>query len=143
MTELPQWITVEAIIQQPPDEVWELWTSLDHIVQWNYANEDWCCPHAVNDARSGGQISWRMESRDGAMGFDINGIYEEVRPHELLIYRMEDGREVRIFFQNLENETKITEMFEPEELNPLEMQQQGWQAILNNFKKYAEQSHQD
>lgn len=37
------------------------------------------------------------------------------------------------------NKTIITvETFEAETTNSIELQKEGWQAILDNFKKYAE-----
>ncbi|MFJ7828315.1 SRPBCC family protein [Psychrobacillus sp. NPDC096623] len=132
-------ITVEAIVQAPVEKVWEYWTEPEHITKWNNASEDWHTPHAENDLRAGGKFVTRMEAKDGSFGFDFGGIYDEVRNHEFISYKLEDGREVEITFIPQGNDTKVVEVFDPETTNPIEMQQEGWQAILNNFKKHAEQ----
>jgi len=132
-------ITVETIVQAPIEKVWKFWTVPDHITNWNNASEEWHTPYAENDLRVGGKFVSRMEAKDGSFGFDLGGIYNEVRAHEFISYALEDGRKVEITFIPQENETKVLEVFEPEKANPVEMQQDGWQAILNNFKKYVEQ----
>lgn len=132
-------ITVEATIAAPVESVWEYWTLPEHITNWNFASEEWHTPHAENDVRVGGKFSSRMEARDGSFGFDFGGTYEAVETHKLLSYSLEDGRVVTITFTAEGDETKVSETFDAESENPVELQQQGWQAILNNFKKYAEQ----
>lgn len=132
-------ITVEAIVHAPVEKVWEYWIEPDHIMKWNTASDDWHTPLAENDLRAGGKFVSRMEAKDGSFGFDFGGVYDEVRAHEFISYKLEDGRKVEITFIPLENHTKVVEVFEPETTNPNEMQQEGWQAILNNFKKHAEQ----
>jgi uncharacterized protein YndB with AHSA1/START domain len=107
-------------------------------VNWNFAGDDWHCPSAENEAKSGGKFKWRMEAKDGSMGFDFEGIYDEVKEKELITYKMSDGRAVHISFSVLGDEIKLSESFEPEGTNSDEMQRTGWQAILNNFKKYVE-----
>ncbi|MFC6998463.1 SRPBCC family protein [Rufibacter roseus] len=131
-------VTVETTIQMPADQVWEFWTKPEHITQWNCATDTWQCPRAENDLTPGGRFLSRMEAKDGSMGFDFSGIYEQVIPNRQLVYRLDDGRLVRVDFSDMGNETKVTENFEVEELNSLDLQRTGWQAILDNFKKYAE-----
>lgn len=134
----PVKITVAVTINANPEKVWEFWTQPEHITQWNNASDDWHTPHAENDLTVGGKFKSRMEAKDGSMGFDFGGVYDEVVLHQLISYSMEDGRTVRITFANKGMSTEITETFDAENQNPAEMQQAGWQAILNNFKKYAE-----
>ncbi|MFC5269159.1 SRPBCC family protein [Adhaeribacter terreus] len=131
-------VTVETTIKAPVEKVWQLWTSPEHITKWNSASEDWHTPKAENDLRTGGKFMSRMEARDGSMGFDFNGVYDEVKPNELIAYSMEDGRKVKVTFSGNGSETKVTETFDAENSNPVEMQRGGWQAILDNFKKYTE-----
>ena len=132
-------ITVEAIINAPVSKVWECWTEPRHITQWNQASDDWHTPRATNDLRAGGRFTARMEAKDGSFGFDFGGTYLEVRPNQYLEYTIDDGRKVEVFFTPVGQQTKVVETFEAEEVNPSEMQQGGWQAILNSFKKYTEQ----
>lgn len=134
-------ITIDTTVQLPANKVWELWTMPEHITQWSFANDEWCCPKAENDLRPGGRFSSRMEAKDGSMGFDFAGIYEQVIPHKKLVYRLEDERQVIVDFEALDNETKVTETFEVEDLNSVDLQRAGWQAILDNFKKYAESTN--
>ena len=131
-------ITVETTVNAPVEKVWQIWTAPEHITQWNSASEDWHTPHATNDVRTGGKFTSRMEAKDGSMGFDFEGIYDEVIPQKTIAYTMEDGRKVKITFEPKGSETKVTETFDAEGINSDEMQRAGWQAILDNFKKYVE-----
>jgi uncharacterized protein YndB with AHSA1/START domain len=131
-------ITVENTIDAPVEKVWELWTKPEHITKWNNASDDWHSPRAENDLRVGGSFSARMEAKDGSMGFDFGGIYDAVRKNEYIEYTLGDGRKVTISFSPVGNSTKLVESFEAENTHSVEMQQFGWQAILDNFKKYSE-----
>ena len=131
-------ITIEALVSTSPQKAWELWTKPEHITKWNFASDDWQCPNATNDLKVGGKYSARMEAKDGSFGFDFEAIYDEVLDQKRLSYTMTDGRKVITNFEMLGEKTKITTVFEIEDENSKEMQKSGWQAILNNFKKYAE-----
>jgi predicted 3-demethylubiquinone-9 3-methyltransferase (glyoxalase superfamily)/uncharacterized protein YndB with AHSA1/START domain len=131
-------ITVEATVNAPVQKVWKLWTTPEHITMWNNASDDWHTPHAENDVRVGGNFLWRMEAKDGSFGFNFVGVYNEIKTNELIVYTIGDGRRVKITFSSSGNNTRIEEIFEAETTNPIEMQRDGWQAILDNFKKYAE-----
>ena len=131
-------ITIEATVQAPVEKAWETWTKPEHITQWSFASEDWFTPKAENDLRPGGSFSTRMEAKDGSFGFDFGGIYDEVSEFKLISYTLGDGRKVKIEFEENGDETKVVETFDPEDQNPVEMQKGGWQAILNNYKKYTE-----
>ncbi|NDK56031.1 SRPBCC family protein [Pontibacter fetidus] len=134
-----QKITVEATINAGNQKVWTYWTSPEHIVNWNFASDDWHCPSAENDVRTGGKFRSTMASKDGKMSFDFGGVYDEVIPEKKLAYKMEDGRQVEVLFEDLgNNTTKLTETFDAESTHSDEMQRAGWQAIVNNFKKYVE-----
>lgn len=132
-------ITVETTVNVPLKKVWEYWTELEHIKKWNNASEDWHTPYAENDLRAGGTFLSRMEAKDGSFGFDFGGIYDEVRVLELISYTLGDGRQVVITFREEGSKTIIIENFDAESENPEDFQQKGWQAILDNFKSYAEQ----
>lgn len=131
-------ITIHVTVAKPLAQTWTFWTSPEHITQWNFAGDDWHCPSATNDIRTGGKFTSRMEAKDGSFGFDFEGIYNEVIPHKLIRYTMEDGRCVEITFEETASGTKVTETFDPESENPIEMQRDGWQMILNHFKRHAE-----
>ncbi|WP_291626801.1 SRPBCC family protein [Clostridium sp.] len=132
-------IKVETVVNAPIEKVWEYWVAPKHIVKWNNASEDWHTTETKNDLKIGGKFTSRMEAKDGSFGFDFGGVYTEVRLYEVISYVLGDGRKVEINFINEENKTKIIENFEGENENPPEFQQMGWQAILDNFKKYSEQ----
>ncbi len=134
----PQKITVEATVNVPVAKVWQTWTQPEHIMKWNSASDDWHTPRAENDLRTGGKFTSRMEAKDGSFGFDFGGTYDEVREHQLISYTMGDGRKVSVTFIPDGNTTRVVETFEAESTNSIDMQRGGWQAILNNFKKYAE-----
>lgn len=131
-------ITVQTVINAPIENVWKLWTTPEHITKWNNASDDWHTPFAENDLRTGGKFLSRMEAKDGSFGFDFSGVYNFVKIYEAIHYTMDDGRKVLITFSGMDNETKLVEAFEGETQNPVEMQRAGWQAILDNFKKYVE-----
>lgn len=131
-------ITVENTINVPVSKAWEIWTNPEHITKWNTASDDWHTTSATNDLRAGGKFSARMEAKDGSFGFDFGGTYDEVKTNEQIVYTMEDGRKVHIDFIQKNNQTTVVETFDAETENPIDMQREGWQAILNNFKKYAE-----
>lgn len=131
-------IAIETIVQAPVEKAWEVYTKPEYITQWNHASDDWECPSAENDLRVGGTFSSRMRAKDGSFGFDFGGTYTEVREHELLAYTMGDDRKADVHFAPQDGSTKVTVRFEAETENSAEMQRNGWQAILNNFKKCAE-----
>jgi uncharacterized protein YndB with AHSA1/START domain len=131
-------ITVETTIKAPVEKVWDYWTKPEHITQWNHASDDWHSPRAENDLRAGGKFSARMEARDGSMGFDFGGVYDEVKEHQHIAYTLGDDRKVVVDFTGSGNETRVVETFEAEETHSIEMQKGGWQAIMDNFKKYVE-----
>ena len=131
-------ITVQAIVNAPVEKVWTLWNEPAHITKWAAASDDWHKTRAENDIRTRGKFLSRMQAKDRSFGFDFGGTYDEVRPNEYIAYTMGDGRKVSVTFSPEDDSTNIVETFEPESENPREMQQGGWQAILDNFKKYAE-----
>ena len=131
-------ITVETIVNAPVEKVWKAWNEPQHITKWCAASDDWHAPKAENDLRTGGTFSTRMEAKDGSFGFDFGGVYDNVKKNELIEYTMGDGRKVYVTFSPSGDKTKVVETFDAESTNPVEMQRGGWQAILDNFKKYAE-----
>ncbi len=133
-------ITVSTTINAPPEAVWELWTLPEHIVHWNFASDDWETTHATNDARVGGSFLSTMAAKDGSVQFEFTGKYDEVSKPTSLAYTMPDGRKVRVSFTRTPAGTTVSETFDAEHENSVELQQQGWQAILNNFKKYVERN---
>lgn len=134
----PLVLSIEALIQAPISKVWSMYTDPAHIVNWNFATPEWHCPHAENDLRKDGWFMSRMEARDGSFGFDFKGKYLAVEPFEHLAYQMEDDREVQVSFHQEGEMTRVIGRFEAESSNSPEMQQAGWQAILDNFKAYVE-----
>ncbi len=133
-------ITVEATVNAPIEKVWECWTNPEHITQWAFASDDWHAPYADNDPQTGGKFKTTMAAKDGSFSFDFEGVYSKVIENSYIEYGLGDGREVKITFESLGDTTKVTESFDPETINPIEMQRGGWQAILNNFKKHTEAS---
>jgi uncharacterized protein YndB with AHSA1/START domain len=131
-------IKVSTTVNLPVSKVWKLWTTPEDIVKWNNASNDWHTVKAENDLRTGGTFSSRMESKDGSAGFDFAGTYKKVILNHQIQYTIADSRRVSILFTGAGNKTIIVESFEAEDINPIEFQKQGWQSILNNFKKYAE-----
>ncbi len=133
-------ITVEVLVHAPIEKIWQYWTEPKYISRWNFASDDWCSPRAENDLRVGGKFKSRMEAKDGSAGFDFEGTYTSVEENEKIEYVMigDDARKVSIEFVKQESGYKVIETFDAEEENSLEMQKNGWQGILDNFKKYVE-----
>ena len=131
-------ITVQNTINAPVDKVWEYWTGAGHIMKWNNASDDWHTTRAENDLHAGGSFVSRMEAKDGSFGFDFGGVYDQVIPNQYIEYTLGDARKVKITFIQLDTQTMVTETFEAESTHSIELQQAGWQAILDNFKKYTE-----
>ncbi|MBW0179320.1 SRPBCC family protein [Sediminibacterium sp.] len=130
-------VTVSASIEAPVQKVWDAWNNPEDIKQWNTADPSWHCPASENDLREGGSFKHRMEARDGSFGFDFGGVYDKVVLHKEITYTMSDGRMVTTLFEEAGNTVTITSTFDAETENPVELQQQGWQAILNNFVQYV------
>lgn len=131
-------ITVETTISADIKNVWDYYTLPEHITKWNFASDDWQCPSAENDLRVGGKFKNRMEAKNGSFGFDFEGVYDEVVVHKKISYTLPDSRQVTTNFENLGVKTKVITTFDAEKENSVEMQRAGWQAILDNFKKYVE-----
>ncbi len=133
-------ITVEVLVNAPREKIWQYWTGPGHIVHWNFASDDWCSPRATNDLRVGGKFNYRMEAKDGSTGFDFEGMYTLIEENTKIEYVLagDDERKVCIEFFREREGCRVVETFEAEAENPLELQKNGWQAILSNFKKYGE-----
>ncbi len=131
-------ITEESTTEAPIDMVWDFWTKPEHVMHWNFASNDWHCPNANSDFNIGGEFHYIMAAKDGSVEFDFCGTYTKIIDKTFIEIFLEDGRELNIQFESEGNVTKIIETFEPEEVNSIELQKQGWQAILNNFKLYVE-----
>jgi len=131
-------ITVETVIKAPVEKVWKFWSEPKHITQWCSASDDWHAPYAENDLRLNGKFKTTMAAKDGSTSFDFGGVYTNVQSNQAIEYIMDDGRKAKITFSGNGTQTKITETFEAEDINPIEMQRGGWQAILDSFRKYTE-----
>lgn len=133
-------ITISAIIKAPINEVWEKWNQPQHIVLWAFASDDWEAPESENDLRTGGKFRTKMAAKDGSASFDFTGTYTEVINKALIAYTMADDRKVKVEFTPQPQGVNIIETFDPEKVNSIQKQRDGWQAILNNFKKYTEEN---
>jgi uncharacterized protein YndB with AHSA1/START domain len=133
-------ITISAIIKAPIDKVWKCWTKAEHITNWNFAGSDWHCPTATVDFKIGGEFHYKMSAKDNSMSFDFWGIYQNIEFEKCIEIILGDQRIWSVNFQEIGDEALITEIFEPEMENPIEMQQAGWQMILDNFKNYTEKN---
>jgi uncharacterized protein YndB with AHSA1/START domain len=133
-----QTISIETTVNAPVENVWEYWSKPEHVIKWNQASDDWHTTRGENDLRKGGKFSFIMEAKDGSFGFDFGGTYDDVQPNKYIEYTLGDGRKVEVYFESRGNTTHIKENFEAETINPIDMQRTGWQAILDNFRKYVE-----
>ena len=129
-------ISVSVEINAPVAKAWDAYTSPEAINQWNFASDDWQCRDARVDLRVGGSFSSHMEAKDGSFGFDFEGTYTNIVEHKLLEYSFGD-RSARVLFEQVGENSKVTVEFDAEDENAVEMQREGWQAILNNYAKYV------
>ena len=132
-------ITISAIVSSDKDKTWDYYTNPEHITNWNFADPSWHCPSASNDMSIGGKYLARMEARDGSFGFDFEAYYSSINPGESFTYEFAE-RQVSVVFNVHDNGTEVIVSFDPETENPIELQRNGWQAILNNFKNYTEKN---
>jgi uncharacterized protein YndB with AHSA1/START domain len=133
-------ITITATIIAPVSTVWEFWTKENHIMNWNFATTEWHCPSAKNDLTKGGEFHYTMAAKDNSMSFDFWGTYQKIEIEKLIEIVLGDQRKMSVYFESTANGTLITETFDPEQENPIELQQTGWKMILDNFKKYVEEN---
>lgn len=134
-------ITINTTLHANLEKAWDMYTEPEHIVNWNFASDDWICPSASNNLEVGGRYVARMEAKDGSFGFDFEATYDAIELHKYIKYTMPDGREVEIHFRsNDDKNTQVEVIFDAENENPLDMQREGWQAILNNYKLYTEKN---
>ena len=130
-------ITILATVMADKQKVWDYYTQPEHITKWNFADPSWHCPTATNDMNVGGQYVARMEAKDGSFGFDFEAVYTEIHEGTNFTYEF-GGRFATVEFKETEGHTEVTITFDPETENAIDLQRQGWQAILDNFKKYCE-----
>ena len=131
-------LTVRATIKAALDEVWNYWTNPNHIMHWNFARTDWHCPSATNKLVVGGEFHYVMAAKDGTESFDFWGTYQSIEFNKHIDILIGDGRKMMVSFEETSEGTLLTEQFEPETMNAVELQEAGWQSILDNFKNYVE-----
>jgi uncharacterized protein YndB with AHSA1/START domain len=131
-------ISIEVEIDAKINDVWHTWVSPEEIINWNFASDEWCCPSAEIAFVEGGKFNYRMEAKDGSMGFDFEGVFTKVEPLKSIHFKLEDNRQVKVDFIDTANGTKVVEKFEAENENSAEQQRQGWLCILGNFKQHVE-----
>ncbi|MNQ34671.1 hypothetical protein D3C85_481350 [compost metagenome] len=131
-------IKVQHTINAPIEKVWDLWTSPEHIMNWNVPFENWHTPYAENDLKVGGKFKFTMAVKDGSDGFDFEGVYTKIEKFSLIEYQLTDNRTANVHFEDNGAEVELTETFEPETTNSEEMQEQFCSAVLQNFKEYVE-----
>lgn len=132
-------INIQAEVNASKQKAWEVYTSPEHIIKWNFASDDWCCPKATNDLTVGGKYFARMEAKDGSWGFDFEAIYNEITLENTFIYTMPDNRKIEVLFEEIDSQnTLVSIAFDAENENPIDMQEMGWQSILNQYKTYLE-----
>ncbi len=130
-------INVTATINADTKKVWDYYTQPEHIIKWNFADPSWHCPTVTNDIKVGGRYVARMEAKDGSFGFDFDAVYLDIRQGEGFTYEF-GGRQATLELKETNGQTEVAITFDPETENPIELQRNGWQAILDNFKKYTE-----
>lgn len=131
-------ISIETEVKAPLAIVWNAWVTPEDITSWNFAIDEWCCPRAEINLQVGGKFNYRMEAKDGSMGFDFEGSFTKVEPRDSIHFELEDERVVTVEFTEGANGVRVVETFDAEDENSAEQQKQGWQSILNNFKKHVE-----
>jgi uncharacterized protein YndB with AHSA1/START domain len=138
-------IQVEVVIESSVQKAWEFWNTPELIKLWAFASDEWECPHAENDLVVGGKFTTRMSAKDKSFSFDLTGTYTDIEQYKKITYVMSEdannteARTCEITFSDIgDGKVKVTESFDPENENSEELQRNGWQSILNNFKKAVE-----
>lgn len=131
-------ITVQTTVNAPIAKVWDRWNKPEHITGWAFDSDDWEVSDAENDLRAGGKFKIKTRTKDKSDSVDFIGTYTTVRVHKLIEYDLADGRHVKVVFDETPNGVKITETFDPENENSVEVQRDSWQGTLENFKRYTE-----
>lgn len=132
-------IVVEALVDADVATAWRVYTAPEHVMQWNFASDDWHCPSARAELREGGSFSSRMEAKDGSTGFDFEGVYTKLIENERIDYAFGD-RHATVEFSPEGDKTRVRVSFVPETEYPIDQQKMGWQAILDTYARHA--SHQ-
>lgn len=131
-------ITVESLVNSDSKTVWDAWNNPEDIKKWNAPSDDWHTTESTVDLRVGGKLTSRMEPKDGSAGFDLAAVYTKIEPYKIIESRLDDNRQVKVEFLQKTDGVLVRETFETESENDPEMQRQGWQAILDNFKRHVE-----
>lgn len=131
-------IKTATLVNADLETVWNCFTNPEHVVKWNFASDDWHAPKATSEFVVGGKFIYTMAAKDGSMVFDFSGIFDEIVQYADIGYTLDDGRKVEVTFYQTPDGILVHQEFEPESENPEELQENGWQAILDNFKKYVE-----
>ena len=134
-------ITIGVEVSAPLEEVWKSWITAEDITKWNFAIDEWHCPSANIDFQVGGKFNYKMEAKDGSMGFDFTGVFTEIDPQKTIVFKLDDNRRVVVEFVDSEKGVKVSQTFEAEDENSAEQQRQGWLSILGNFKYHVEGKH--
>lgn len=134
-------IKIDTLVHAPLDYVWETWNTPSHIIHWNHASDDWHSPKADSSFVEGGRFVYRMEAKDNSFGFDFSGTFVEIVDKKRIVTRLDDDRIVQTEFIQENDGVRIIETFEAEDENSVEMQKEGWYAILNNYKLYTESKY--
>ncbi len=132
---------IDTLVHAPLDYVWETWNTPSHIIHWNHASDDWHSPKADSNFVEGGRFVYRMEAKDNSFGFDFSGTFVEIVDKKRIVTRLDDDRIVQTEFIQENDGVRIIETFEAEDENSVEMQKEGWYAILNNYKLYTESKY--
>lgn len=131
-------IMVESHVKSDAESAWNAWTCPEDIQQWNAASDDWHTTSSTVDLQIGGQMSSRMEAKDGSMGFDFAAVFTQIEPYRLIECRLDDGREVRVEFLEESDGVRVRETFDADSQTDADIQRQGWQAILDKFTRHVE-----
>lgn len=131
-------IEIKTLVNAPIAAVWRAWVTPEDIENWNYATDDWCCPKAEVNLQVGRGFNYRMEAKDGSMGFDFAGVYTKVEKNKAIHFELDDQRLVTVAFVETSEGVEVIETFDAEDENSAAQQRDGWLCILNNFKRYIE-----
>ncbi len=130
-------VSIQTTIQKPIELVWKTYITPKHVDAWNHATEDWETFGATSDFRVGGYFKYPMRAKDHSFGFDFEGEFLQIEPLKYIKYRLLDDRIVEIKFSEQPKQVKVEVIFDTESENSVELQRQGWQQILDAFKRYC------
>lgn len=131
-------ISVNITIHQSLEFVWDTWNDENQMKYWLFLSDDYEITNPKNDLRIGGGYSYLMKSKEGGFDFEYKATYKQIELKKFIAFTLSDSRRVEVAFFEVEDVVHIEIRFEAVREQDLDVQLQGWQKLLFNFKNHIE-----